>query len=117
LLSLIHISPNGTQLLSGPFFSKSCSFVLQYAYCGFFSIYVLPYYFGNLDLNSLVLDGWSAEYNEWAFKYVQHVIVAVENPSAQQIEFLHKNSAHSAMLHLTFLTSKLRTLAFAAHTK
>jgi hypothetical protein len=84
LLSLIHISPNGTQLLSGPFFSKSCSFILQYAYCGFFSIYVLPYYFGNLDLNSLVLDGWSAEYNEWAFKFPcpvePSVIVAVENP-------------------------------------
>jgi hypothetical protein len=49
-----------------------------------YQIYVFPNYFGNLDLNSLVLDGWSAEYNEWAFKFPcpvePSVIVAVENP-------------------------------------
>jgi hypothetical protein len=59
----------------------------------------LPYYFGNLDLNSLVLDGWSAEYNEWAFKFPcpaePPVIVAIENPpgSTNRI-FTQKFSTH-----------------------
>jgi hypothetical protein len=46
-----------------------------------------------------VLDGWSAEYNEWAFKFPcpaePPVIVAVENPpgSANRI-FTQKFSTH-----------------------